>query len=96
MKKYAVFNPADGLYTQVDTIEEAVAKSAEIACAFFLEHTHNNPFSVVQIAENGDETWYLASGEMMDSPAQIQAKLEAQLRKAEAFVNAGVMPVTTL
>ena len=96
MKKFAVFNPADGSYTQVNTIEEAVTMAAQIACAFFMQQTNNAPFSVVEIDENGAETWRTASGEQIDSPAAIKARLEAEMRKIESFRNAGAIPVAML
>jgi len=100
MKQYAVLNPNDGSYTRVDTIEDAIVKSAENACAFFMTHTHGAPFSVVEIDDSGAETWYSASGELIESPDEMQARIEAELRarfrETEPYINAGVIPSTTL
>ena len=55
--KYAILDPQNGGYVYVETEAEIEAKKAEMAMNFYLSHTHNAPVSVVEINEEGQETW---------------------------------------
>ena len=55
--KYAILNPQNGEYVYVNTEEEIEPKKQELALAFYLSHTHNQPVSVVETDEQGQETW---------------------------------------
>ena len=70
--KFAVLNPIDGSYTQVTTEQERDVLLAQNAWNFFLSHTHNRPFSIVTINEDGSETWSSPTGEPILSPAQFE------------------------
>lgn len=96
MQKFAVYNPLDGMYKLFDTIEETVVAATEVAFAMYSNYVHDAPFSVVDIADNGAETWSTPAGDIYDSPTQIKAKLERQIRQMQAFANAGAIQVTTL
>lgn len=96
MQKFAVYNPLDGSSVLFDTIEETVAAATDVAFAMYLNYVHDAPFSLVDIAEDGAETWSTPDGVVIDSPAQIKAKLEKQIRHMQAFENAGAIQVTTL
>lgn len=69
--KYAVLNPSIGEYEYVENESDVSAKVAEIALAFYMEHTHNAPVSKVEIDETGAEIWYSASGEIIDRSAIV-------------------------
>lgn len=62
MKQYAIFNPKEGLYTMANTVEETLDIVAEIAFNFYLEHSHNNPISVVTKNDDGNEEWRNLAG----------------------------------
>lgn len=86
MRKYAALNPADGSYTYVQSIEELKATIAQRAWAFFLLHTHNTPYTVVDVDEvTGAEVWHAPNGDLRLSPQQIQAEIKAQIAAEESF-----------
>lgn len=57
INKYAVLNPADGQYTKVDSQEEAKKLYVKFVMEFFNFHVHGTPITVIEVNENGDETW---------------------------------------
>lgn len=73
--KFAVINPLTGIYTYTETVQERNQLIANLAWAFFLSHTHNEPFSCVTINEDGSEAWRTPTGEERLSPQQIEAML---------------------
>lgn len=58
---FKVLNPANGLYNEYQTMEEAQTAAKQFAWDFYFEHTHKNPISKVLITEEGAEIW--TSGE---------------------------------
>jgi hypothetical protein len=62
MKQYALLNPKTGLYELFASKDEAVPRFAEIALSLMLEHTHDNPFTIVQTNEDGLQTWTAPDG----------------------------------
>jgi len=66
---YRISNPAQGLYIETDSIESAKEAMIKQALEFYLQHTHQNPISVVEIDDVGAETWRnLSSDEMRRLP----------------------------
>jgi hypothetical protein len=54
---YKIFNPADGLYTNVETLDECLKITAERAYNLYMQYTHQQPYSIVEITEEGYEVW---------------------------------------
>ena len=54
---FKVLNPANGLYADYLTMEDAQAAAKERAWEFYLEHTHQCPISKVFVTEEGAEIW---------------------------------------
>lgn len=65
---FKVLNPNTGEYTNCNTREECIQKLARNAYEFYLAHTHDNPYSIVTINDDGSETWETAKGEKLMLP----------------------------
>lgn len=85
MRKFAVFNPTDGSYKKFDSIEDTLAEASDVAFIIYMRHVHENPFSIIEVAEDGTEIWSTPNGEIHDSPEVIKAKLETKIRNMKAF-----------
>lgn len=81
--KFAVINPMTGLYTEASTEQERDTLLAQIAWDFFLSQTHNTPYSVVTINEDGSENWASPTGTPMKSPAQLEAEIAQWMAQQE-------------
>jgi len=57
INKYAVLNPLYGQYTKVDSEEEAKKLYVKFVMEFFNSHVHGTPITLIEVNENGDETW---------------------------------------
>jgi len=79
MKIYKVLNPITGEYADTTTKEKCLAKLAETAWNFYLSQTHNQPYTVVTVNEDGSEVWQTPTGDTILSPAQIEETLQAGL-----------------
>jgi hypothetical protein len=55
--KYKVFNPSDGLYTTVETLDECLKLVSERAYNLYMSHTHQQPYSIVELTSEGHEVW---------------------------------------
>ena len=88
MKKYSVLNPTNGSYQDAETLDECLNLVSEIAYNLLLNYTHNQPYSVVEIHDDGSETWRNPAGEEILSPAQIKANIKGR--------GTGTIPRTTL
>jgi len=86
MKKYTVLNPMTGLYQDAETIDECLNLVSQTAYNLLLNHTHEQPYSIVEINDDGSETWRNPAGEEILSPAQIKANIKGL----------GIIPQTTL
>jgi hypothetical protein len=78
--KYAVFNPLDGSYTILETIEEATTAASEIAYNFYYAQAGGSPVNTIEIDDNGGEVWKDVNGQRFLSPAEIQARIDAKLK----------------
>lgn len=88
MKKYSVLNPTTGLYQDAETLDECLDLVSETSYNLLLNYTHNQPYSVVEIHDDGSETWRNPAGEEILSPAQIKANIKGR--------GTGTIPQTTL
>ena len=90
MKKYSVLNPTTGSYQDAETLDECLDLVSEIAYNLLLNYTRNQPYSVVEIHDDGSETWQNPAGEEILSPDQIKLNIKGRGRKP------GTIPQTTL
>jgi hypothetical protein len=67
---YKVLNPMDGSYTSHATMEECFEQIIKVAYAFYLSHTHNIPFAIVDQKIDGTEIWRSPDGKDMLSPEE--------------------------
>jgi hypothetical protein len=67
-KIYKIFNPATGEYEPAATLEECTIKLASQAWTFYLQYAHGQPYSVVEINDDGSEVWRTPAGEEMTNP----------------------------
>lgn len=75
--KYAILNPANGLYTYKDTYEEAVVQLAKQAVdCYSTFHCHGKPCSYVEVQDDGSEIWKNHDGAVVPSPAEIEKQAE--------------------
>jgi hypothetical protein len=79
MKTYKVFDPYNGLYSDASTLEDLKKILAEKAWEAFLKITNNNPYTIVEVDEQGNETWKTMKGEPMISPEEIKNMIEKSL-----------------
>jgi hypothetical protein len=57
MQQIALLNPMVGHYEYFDDKDSAKQRFSELMLEFFLSHTHQEPFSMVEIDEDGIQTW---------------------------------------
>lgn len=76
---YKVLDPTIGQYTDCKTKDELLVQLSKLAYKFYMSHTHNNPYTMVTINEDGSETWRNAQGEEILSPAQIEEMIQNQI-----------------
>lgn len=75
-KIYKIFNPATGEYEPAASLEECLQKTADKMYSFYLDYAHNNPYSIVEVHDNGTEIWRNPhSGELIP-PEQIKAAIQ--------------------
>jgi hypothetical protein len=91
--KYAYLNPTTREYLYVETREALQDALAQQAAETYVSHYCNGePYTVVEVLEDGSEKWYTPTGEARMTAAEIEAKIKA----AESFANAGEIPQTLL
>jgi hypothetical protein len=69
---YKIFNPATGEYEPAASKEECVQKLANRAWSFYIEYSHDQPYSIVEVHDNGSEVWRNPAGEEITSPEVIK------------------------
>lgn len=89
MRKYAVYNPLTGISTMADSEEEAKALFLDVLMEFCKSHFHDNPYSIVDVAEDGSEVWTTAGGREL-----IQGELKLRLQGKLETYNWGQVEVT--
>ena len=75
---YKIFNPAIGEYVDTGSMEECTKTFAELACQFYLSHTHGTPISIV-VEDEGVETWRNMQGTEIVNPELVQQQILEQL-----------------
>jgi hypothetical protein len=82
---FKVLNPIYGTYIETRTAEECVAKMSEIALAFYFEHVHHQPYSIVETLEDGSEVWRNAAGEeIVNQDKLLQVMLQGVINSQYA------------
>lgn len=66
--KYSVINPTNGENVLYDTKEEALAAFWDLVMYMVNMHFHNTPYVLVDIDDNGVETWRNVDGEEVIRP----------------------------
>lgn len=95
--KFAYIHPTSREYIYVESIDELVSQLTTHAITTFIEHYCNGqPYTVVEVQDDGSEKWYSPDGTDLPSPAEIAAQLEAMARYRKSFEQAGVIPVTQI
>jgi hypothetical protein len=79
---FKVFNPLTGRYVDATTQQELKTLLAQTAWEFFLAHTHSTPYSVVDIAADGSETWTSANGTSIPSPESFDSEWQSAINQA--------------
>lgn len=91
--KYAYIHPTTREYLYAETREQLQDALAGHAAQTYIEHYCNGePFTVVEVLEDGSEKWYSPTGEERMTAAQLEAKIKA----AQSFVNVGEIPQTII
>lgn len=78
--EYRLLDPNVGLYTTYNTLKEVQTASAKMAFEFFMAHTHQTPYVVVTINDDGSETWRAPDGDERVNPDEIAALIEEGIR----------------
>ena len=75
--KYKILNPMTGQYDTFDTFDDCANELGARAWEFYLLHTHYNPYTVVEVNDDGSETWRNpTSDELRDPDAVIDDVIE--------------------
>ena len=77
--KFAVFNPKDGTTTMYSSKDDAVKKIIEQMMAMYNEHVHDKMYSLVQINEDGSQTWGLPDVEFELTKQEVIDKIKNKL-----------------
>ena len=78
-KIYKILNPATGEYEPAATLEECLDKVSTRAVEFYKHHTHNNPYSVVEVHDNGTEIWRNPDGNEILCPVKLEENIKKLL-----------------
>lgn len=81
MRKYGVFNTLTGLTERVDTLDQAIDALAAIVAENVILIRSRCPITVIDIAEDGVETWRGADNlEIPKSEIEVRAALQLRSR----------------
>ena len=80
--KYKILNPVTGQYDTFDTFDACADELGIRAWEFYLLHTHHNPYTVVEINDDGSETWRNPTGDELHDP---NAVLDDVIEEIKAF-----------
>lgn len=86
MRKYGVFNTNTGLTERVDTLDQALALLAGIIAENVVLIKDRCPITVIDIAEDGIETWRGADGIEL-SDVEIQRLASSNIRSKYSWAD---------
>lgn len=78
--KYAALNPAIGEYEFATTQEELKQLIAKNALAFYMTHCHGVLHSIVEIDENGWETWTSSNNISVELTNKLLQEIAANVK----------------
>jgi hypothetical protein len=91
--KYAYIDQTTREYVYAETREALQDALAQHAAQIYVDHYCNGePYTIVEVQEDGSEKWYSPTGEERMTAAQ----LEAHIKQLRSFSNAGEIPVSIL
>lgn len=91
--KYAYIHPITREYLYAETREALQDSLAQHAAETYVSHYCNGqPYTIIEVQEDGSEKWYAPTGEQV----MTAAELEAKMRQLQSFANAGEIPVSIL
>ena len=73
--KYAIFDPLTGEYTRFNTPEERKSALAEKLINFYLHYASGQLYSVIEIHEDGSETWRNPQGDEIENQEELRRLL---------------------
>ena len=79
IKVYKAFNPLNGEYTTHLTLDECLTRVMKNAYEFYLQHTHNQPYSIVTKIDDV-EVWKTPEGVEIPSPEKIEEQIKKYAR----------------
>lgn len=62
MQQIALLNPMTGQYEFFDDKPSAAVRFSQLLKEFYLYHTHQQPFAIVETNEDGSKTWKSTDG----------------------------------
>jgi hypothetical protein len=91
--KYAYIHPITREYIYTETREQLQDALAQHAAQVYADHYCNGqPYTIVEVQEDGSEKWYAPTGEQVMTAAEI----EAQIKRLQSFANSGEIPQSVL
>jgi hypothetical protein len=69
--KYKILNPLTGQYDTFDTFDACANELGARAWEFYLLHTHYNPYTVIEVNDDGAETWRNPTGDELRDPDAV-------------------------
>jgi hypothetical protein len=91
---YKIFNPTTGEYATAETVDACAEVLADAAMYLLNNFTHNSPYSVVDINEDGSQVWRNPQGEEIVNLEELTAKLKLKIGKQ--LTSIPVTPVETM
>lgn len=77
--KFSVFNPLTGTHTMYSSKDDAVDKIIEQMMGMYLPHVHGKLVNLVQINEDGSQTWGLPDVEFELTKQEVIDKIKNKL-----------------
>lgn len=93
--KYAVYNPMVGESVFFETKEEAILNFWNFAIEVAKSHFHNTAYMIVEVNEDGSETWCNEDNQEIQRPKteeEILAIYEAAKELRKLLANVEVLP----
>jgi hypothetical protein len=91
---YKIINPENGEYVTKNTLEECVDFVAHVAINLLNSFTHNAPYSVVEINDDGSQVWRNPTGDEILNLQELQKT--TSLKLGRQLTSIPVTPVETL
>jgi hypothetical protein len=91
---YKILNPLNGEYTTANSFEECSEFVADLAVNILNNFTQNAPYSVVDINEDGSQTWRTPQGVEIVNLEELTVKIKT--RVGMPLTSIPVTPVETM